>query len=194
MSKPQKLIVHVHADRKLFHVSMHNVDTKTGTSWQAQAAKARWVYNQIQLGNPTGNDRGLCGGFMLALVNTDYDGWHTYEIAGQFPNAVRALEHKEELIKTYEDQGLVNVGVRSMSSKRDPQNDGLGSKWTASFNPNRMTMAKVNEKIDFINNSLQLEISRSVRSKAVRAVIGAQGDVCNMAQLLRFIRQEMGLA
>jgi hypothetical protein len=80
-----------------------------------------------------------------------------------------------------------------MSSKRDPQYDGLGSKWTASFNPNRMTMAKVNEKIDFINNSLQLEINRSVRSKAVRAVIGAQGHVCNMAQLLRFIRQEMGL-
>lgn len=194
MSKPQKLIVHVHRERKLFHVSVHNVDSKTGVSWRAQAAKARWVYNQTVLGQATGNDRSLCGGFMMALVNTDYEGWETIEVDQEFPHVVRALEAKAALIQEYEAAGMVNVGVRFISSKRDPNNDGLGSKWSAKFNPNRMTMAMVNQKIDWINNSLQLDISKTVRSRAVRAVIGAHGDVANMAQLLRFIRQEMGLA
>jgi hypothetical protein len=69
----------------------------------------------------------------------------------------------------------------------------MGSNWNAKFNPNRMTMAKVNEKIDWINTSLQMNISRDVRSRALRAVIGANGNVDSMAGLLRFIRQEMGL-
>lgn len=196
MNKPQKLVVHVHAARKLFHVSVHNENTKTGTNWTVQAAKARWVYAQTLLGkgNAKGNDRTLCGGLSMAFVNTDYEGWETVDVGEIQPNLARALDKKDELIQEYEAQGLVNVGMRTISSKRDPSNDGLGTKWTAQFNPNRMTMAKVNEKIDFINTSLQLEISKPVRSRAVRAVIGANGNVTNMAQLLRFIRNEMGLA
>ena len=56
MNKPQKLVVHVHAARKLFHVSVHNENTKTGTNWTVQAAKARWVYAQTLLGK--GNAKG----------------------------------------------------------------------------------------------------------------------------------------
>ncbi len=193
MNKPQKLVVHVHSARKLFHVSVHNEDTRTNVGWKAAAAKSRWAYEQTLQGMES-SARALCGGLMLAFVNTDYEGWETIEVAEIQPNLARALEKKDSLIQAYEAQGLVNVGVRSISSKRDPSNDGLGTKWTARFNPNRMTMSKVNEKIDFINTSLQLEISKPVRSRAVRAVIGANGNVTNMAQLLRFIRNEMGLA
>lgn len=91
------------------------------------------------------------------------------------------------------DQLVVREAAAVMMGKRDPSKDGMGSTWNAKFNPNRMTMAKVNEKIDWINTSLQMNIGREVRSRALRAVIGANGTVDTMAGLLRFIRQEMGL-
>ena len=60
-----------------------------------------------------------------------------------------------------------------------------------------MTMKKVNEKIDFINVSLQMEISKHIRSAAVMEIIGtkptASYEVNNMSTLLMFIRQKMGL-
>jgi hypothetical protein len=114
-------------------------------------------------------------------------------VEGEFPNMIRAAEHKEQVADQLIQEGLTNVGVRNVNSKRDPSSDGMGSNWNAKFNPNRMTMAKVNEKIDWINTSLQMNISRDVRSRALRAVIGANGNVDSMAGLLRFIRQEMGL-
>jgi hypothetical protein len=130
---------------------------------------------------------------MLAFVNTQYEGWETQDVEGEFPNMIRAAEHKEQVADQLIQEGLTNVGVRNVNSKRDPSSDGMGSNWNAKFNPNRMTMAKVNEKIDWINTSLQMNISRDVRSRALRAVIGANGNVDSMAGLLRFIRQEMGL-
>lgn len=192
-NKPQKIVVHKHAAKQLFHVSIHNSDTKpVNMTWQGAAAKSRYAYEQGLVGNHK-NERTLSGGLMLAFVNTNYEGWETEVLEEEFPNMARAAEHKETLVAELEREGYVNVGVRNISSKRDPNNDGMGSTWNARFNPNRMTMAKVNEKIDFINNSLQMQIGREVRSRALRAVIGANGTVDTMAGLLRFIRQEMGL-
>jgi hypothetical protein len=192
-NKPQKIVVHKHAAKRLFHVSIHNVDSKAAnTTWQGIAGKSRYAYEQGLVGNYK-NDRVLTGGLMLAFVNTQYEGWETQDVEGEFPNMIRAAEHKEQVADQLIQEGLTNVGVRNVNSKRDPSSDGMGSNWNAKFNPNRMTMAKVNEKIDWINTSLQMNISRDVRSRALRAVIGANGNVDSMAGLLRFIRQEMGL-
>jgi hypothetical protein len=172
-NKPQKIVVHKHAAKRLFHVSIHNVDSKAAnTTWQGIAGKSRYAYEQGLVGNYK-NDRVLTGGLMLAFVNTQYEGWETQDVEGEFPNMIRAAEHKEQVADQLIQEGLTNVGVRNVN--------------------NRMTMAKVNEKIDWINTSLQMNISRDVRSRALRAVIGANGNVDSMAGLLRFIRQEMGL-
>lgn len=194
MSKPQKLVVHLHKLRRLFHVSVHNSDTLTSVDWRSVASKSRYAYNIITNGGDPSLARALNGGLMMAFVNTNYEGWETVEIEEVFPNLVRALEHKAELCGFYVAQGYVNVGVRNTSSKRDPSTDGLGSRWNARFNPNRMTMAKVNEKIDWINTSLQMTIPREVRSQALRAVIGEKGNVSSMGELLHFVRSAMGLA
>jgi hypothetical protein len=192
-TKPQKLVIHKHAAKGLFHVSIHNTDTKpVNMSWQGTAAKSRYAYEQGLMGNHK-NERTLASGLMMAFVNTSYEGWETQLVDGEFPNMARAVERKEALVTELCQLGLTNVGVRNVNSKRDPSSDGLGSNWNAKFNPNRMTMSKVNEKIDWINTSLQMNISREVRSRAVRAVIGAKGTVDTVAGLLRFIRQEMGL-
>lgn len=191
--KPQKLVVHTHDKEKLFHVSIHNYDTKTDYTWKGVAGKAKYVYDKLLSGKrDDSSERTLTGGLHIAMINTNYDGWATKEYPGNYPLA-QALTYKDDLIEEYEDLGYSNVGVRTMISKRDPSNDGLGSRWSSKFKVEVMTKNKIFEKIEFINASLKMNIPDGVRNSAYLSMVRADGKIDNMATLLLYIRQKMGL-
>lgn len=192
-TKPQKLFIHTHNGKQLFHVSIHNVDTKTGTSWKVVASKAKYAYEKLAAGHRNLNEKELTGGLNIAMVNTDYKGWETTEYPGEH-TLNHAYRLKDDLIDEYEETGFKNVGIRTASSKRDPNNDGLGSRWSSKFNVSMLNKKKIYEKIDFINTSLNLNIPDSVRNSAYLSLVREDGKIDNMATLLLFIRNKMGLA
>ena len=193
--KPQKIVIHVHEGRKLFHVSMNNADRlDSQISWKALASKARYAYENLIQGQRSDNERGLNGGLVLAMVNTDYQGWYTHhDEAGEIAPLTQAVERKDQLVAEWNARGYTNVGVRNCTSKSDPSNWGQGSKWTVKFNVSNMSRDKIYSKIEFINISLQMDIPQSIKSAAYFAVAGTNATVDNMATLLQFIRNQMGL-
>ena len=194
--KAQRLVVHVHEQRRLFHVSMYNADREQRTmTWQVAAAKARYAYEHtLNPGRPRQREDALIAGLIMAMVNTDYTGWDSHFEPDEQPNTTRANERKLQLVQAWTERGYTNVGVRNATSKGDPvRGSGGGISWNKRFNPSNMTLKKVYDKIDWINASLQLDIPQRVRTAASRAIIGENATVDNMATLLRFIRQEMGL-
>ena len=195
MAKAQKIVIHVHEGKKLFHVSLNNADRLDSMiSWKAVAGKARYAYENLIQGKRSDNERGLTGGLVMAMVNTDYSGWYTHhDEVGAIEHMVRAVERKDQLVAEWEARGYTNVGVRNSTSKSDPSNWGQGSKWTVKFNVKNMTRDKIYSKIEFINISLQMDIPQGVKSAAYFAVAGANATVDNMATLLQFIRGKMGL-
>jgi len=193
--KPQRLVVHVHDQKKIFHVSMHNADRDLAyCGWKVVAGKAKYAYEHITSGQRHDSERSLAAGLVMAMVNTNYEGWYTHFEEVVQPNIARSVERKDQLIAEWQGKGYHNVGIRNVTAKSDPTNGlGGGVSWNKRFNPSNMTLKKVHTKIDWINVSLQLDIPMKVRSAASTAIIGEKGTVDNMATLLRFIRVQMGL-
>lgn len=193
MGKPQVMVVHVHEGKKLFHVSVHNEDTNPSNKQAATvAAKARTAWNNLNAGKRSDNERTFAGGLVLAMVNTDFTGWTTTEIDAVYPDLKEASNAKTLLIDEWTDRGYSNVGVRNRTTKEVGTGD-VPAGWASKFNVNTMTLDKLNKRIDWINTSLQMNISGKVRNDALMSVIGANGTVDNMATLLRFIRTRMNL-
>jgi hypothetical protein len=191
--KPQKLMLHVHEDRKIFHVSLNNADRDyTKIYWRALASKARYAYDRLLQGERANSEQGLCGGMQFALVNTNYQGWVSDLQDGEYEVMAHAIAAKDGLIAALTSRGLTNVGVRNITSKSDPANIGNGSQWNKKFNVAKMTRTMIYAKIELINRSLQMQISREIQSLTYRAVV-ISGEVDNMATMLMFVRRQMGL-
>ena len=196
-SKPQKLVVHVHEGRKLFHVSMNNYDREyTEIYWKSNGAKARYAYSNLLAGNRNSGEQSLTAGFMIALVNTNYEGWYSHVEDGLHAKMDGAIEAKDKLIAAWQALGYCNVGMRNSTSKSNPDNMGLGSAWGKKWNISKMAKPKIDQHIEkvvsFINRSLNIEVPRLVKSRAFSAV-ATTGEVDNMATMLMFIRGKMGL-
>jgi hypothetical protein len=192
--KPQRLVVHTHDSKKLFHVSLHNDDISDAASnWKSVACKAKYAYETLATGKRSDNERALTGGLHIAMINTNYSGWDTVKFPGNY-SLKEAFGIKDDLIEQYENLGFTNVGVRTAYNKVNPTSDGLGGqRWTKKFNVANMTKAKIDEKINWINTSLGMPIPQNVRNSAYLSIVRANGSIDNMATLLLYIRQKVGL-
>ncbi len=198
------LNVMLHENKKLFHVSSHVANSKN-IGCNVNASKARYIYNNLCNGIRSNNERGLTAGLAIAFVNTDYVGWADVLQPKQYDTRLQAATAKAVLIAQYTTLGYTNVGVRN-SVSNNTGGGGGGVRWTAKF-PVSMQQSKINTKVDFINTSLQLSIPQHVRTNAYRILAGVStaradvlkrysfipGEIDNLATLLRFVRQAMGL-
>lgn len=206
---PQVLNLVLHAEKKIFNVSVHDATPENlpRVSLRVYIHKAKYHYDKI-LGLKTKNgadldDRALNSGFVMALVNTNYEGWTEQLLTdandnNQFPNVASALIAKEAVINELEKVGWRNVGARV--GKPTNKGDGNGGiRWSTKFNPNNMTREKIYDKIEFINVSLQLDIPLKVKSAAYWEVVAEDNrktvsyPVNSLGTLLRFVREQMGL-
>lgn len=198
------LNVMLHESKQLFHVSSHNVNSKN-IGCVINASKARYIYNNLCAGVRSNNERGLTAGLAVAFVNTDYVGWTDVMQPKQYNTRLQAATAKVALVACYIKLGYTNVGVRNSVSNNTGGGAG-GARWTAKF-PLSMNKDTIDTKIGFINTSLQLSIPQHVKSNAYsmlagttyahRNVVKRYGfkptEIDNLATLLRFVRQAMGL-
>ncbi len=198
------LNVMLHANKKLFHVSSHVVNSKN-IGCNVNASKARYIYNNLCAGIRSKNERGLTAGLAIAFVNTDYVGWTDVMQPKQYETRLNAATAKVALIAHYTKLGYANVGVRNSVSNNTGGGEG-GARWTAKF-PLSMNKERIDTKIGFINTSLQLSIPQHVKSNAYSMLAGTTNaqrnvttrygfkptEIDNLATLLRFVRQAMGL-
>lgn len=194
MAKLQNLYAHIHYGKKLFHISINNAgQPDVLVNWKNIASKARYAYTQV--GN-WGRQKTMEGGLYVAMVNTNYTGWITVALEAGV-TFDEALEYKKNNIEFYENLDLINVGTFQKVVKDQGKGIMSWAQWNKPWNANNMTMKKVNEKIDLINISLQMDITKQIRSAAVMEIIGTKPtvnyEVNNMSTLLMFIRQKMGV-
>lgn len=194
MAKLQNIWLHRHDGKKLFHISINNVDLAfSQVNWTKLASNARYAYNQV---GEWGRQKSMEGGVYIAMVNTNYIGWQTFCL-GENLDFDTALDLKRSHIENQETLGFTNVGVSSRTVKNQGKGEKSWAQWNKPWNVNNMTMKKINEKIDFINVSLQMDIAKQIRSAAVMEIIGTKPtvnyEVNNMSTLLMFIRSKLGL-
>lgn len=181
-----RFVVLVHDARKLFCVCTHDVNTKTVMGWKNVASKARAAYERNVGHNITGA--------IIAMVNTDYQGWVDY-----FPETVCKKDNdeyiieKQAIIDDYENMGYTNVG-KNLRVSNGPGDGNLPANWNRKFDPTRMTKSKIYDKIAFINLSLQMDIPDSVIHAAYLEIVTNRStvsyEVDSMLQLLRFVREK----
>jgi hypothetical protein len=189
--KNQIIVVHIHEDKKLFHVSMHNEDRVGKTNWKIEASRARSDWSRLLMGEDI-DTRGFTGGFRIAMVNTNFEGWVTIDIPDSY-KLDDAQRIKHDLNSEYEKRGYNNVGIRNFRSKNDPGKGLISPGWARKFNISNMTKQKIDAKIDFINTSLQMNITSELKSKAYLAVVRQNSKIIDMAGLLMYMHQELGV-
>lgn len=183
-----RFVVLVHDGKKLFHVSTHDVNA-IRHGWIRTASNARHAYKTM---NHIGS------GLVIAMVNTDYCGWHDDYIDGEYSKEFDAyLEKKLELISKYEMLGYTNVGEKLRVSNGVNPNTSYTGDWYSTFNVNNMNKAKIFDKIKKLNLSLQMDIPSTLVNKAYLEIVKPYRSISfkveNMLSLLRFIRIELGL-
>ncbi len=182
-------VVLLHDERKLFNICTHATTTeKQYIGAKYVARKARETYTREH------TTRSISGVF-IAMINTNYQGWRDEPSLGQYEtDNDEYIERKKHLIDFYENIGYTNVGLNLKVSFKGGHSD-VPASWNSKFNASTMTKAKVMEKIDFINLSLQLEIPREVYIQAYMEIVSNRHTVGytidSMLSLLRFVREKM---
>jgi hypothetical protein len=184
-----KFHVVIHEDKKLFYVATHKTNTKTRISWKNIALKAKSSYNTF--------DNHAPDGITIAMVNTNYTGWHDMPVSGEYGKENgEYLRKKQEIIEEYEEQGYVNLGLR-MKVSNDTGEGKVKAGWTNKFSIAHMNKKKIMEKIDLINRSLQLNIPANLYNEAYMEIVTHRQtywfEVDSMWTLLKFVRIKMGL-
>lgn len=202
------LVVHIHEKRKLFHVACHQITSRKGhRELPTVIAKAKYAVGRLlgqtpieqNINDYRTSDRIMTGGFMMALWNTNYTGWHTEPLNGIY-SKTEADNLKEEEVHRRTELGYVNVGVRKTSTVLERNiNGGTPATWNKDF-PKSLTKEKIDEKIGYIERSMSEPVSNiakynaymdMVRSPTKKSKYGF--EIRNMITLMYFIRIEMKL-
>lgn len=180
----------VHDERKLFYVCTHDVKSKTRLGWKNVASKAKAAY-----GNLIGGKSHNINGAIIAMVNTNYQGWRDEILPGEYNKENdEYVFYKKVIILEYEELGYTNVG----QNLRVSNGKGPGTvpwNWNRKFNPATMTKDQIYKKIEFINRSLQAFIPTNVIHAAYLEIVTNRKtvpyEVDSMLTLLRFVRDKV---
>lgn len=170
-SKPQSVAIHTHQASKLFYVGIYNTKTaKTSSSMNANYNRAQFLYKQMLEG---GDARGLKSGFMMGLINTNFEGWETEIVANEITND-EAIEMKKDSIEELSET-MTYIGSDRIFVKGDVRNiESFDSSWTRKWNIENMTQVKIKDKIIFILKSFDENVPNSIYSDGYMCIVNEE--------------------
>lgn len=201
MSK-QNVALHIHEDNKLVYAGVYNVGTaKNSSSMSVNYSRARYLHEQMY--KPDSDLRGLKSGFMISLINTNFNGWETILFTEEL-SKVEAVELKKKKIQEYIDDGYTFIGAKIGHMKGDRSGFDVPTAWKVKWNISNMTKQKIFDKIDFIVQSLSNEeIPQSIYNDAYFCVIIPDRmskrhnfeafEINDLASLYKYVRLYTGL-
>lgn len=194
----QRLVMFIHKERNLFYIQVTNDDANfaKNSSLSRQVGRARHRYQNVDNLKLTWN------GFLVALINTNFEGWTRHDVDYSYPDQTSAARAKDELIdKTVNELNLKYAGVtRFMVKGVVGEGDGSGS-WNNKF-PKSMTKKKIDEKLSIIESSLPEPISKKIRNAVYMMLAGVDGydpatlgfgnyEVYNLGTLLYYVHDHL---
>ena len=198
----QKLVLYTHNEFKLYYIGGYNVGPKfeISSSLRANYGRAKSEYAKIK--NDEGN--ASIGGFMMALINTDYKGWERSEIAEVYPDSESASKAKMDLLNQMPDNDWMFVGRERAYVKGEYGKSKVAHGWNKKFNVAAMKIAKIQDKVEFIVRSMgDIFVPHNIHNDAYMAVIGnpthsprgknfGSYEVDSMSTLFRYVRNYLG--
>lgn len=202
-TKPQKLVTFTYPELSLFYVGSYDADKhESSSSLQQNYNRARYIHQQLLNGST--DNRSLQSGFMIALINTDFDGWERHVEEGEYPDAESAAGGKSRLIEMIEtDHNMTFIGSHQRHVKGVIGSGLTPQQWTRKWNISAMTKAKIRDKIEFIVQSLSEIVPDKVYGDAYMATVcpTTHGprmrnfgpyEIIDLATLFRYVRNYIG--
>jgi hypothetical protein len=205
---PQKLVIYTHAAQKLYYISCYNftdpVKFANSSSIRQNYNRAKFLYQRVI--QQDGSFAGLQSGFMMAIINSNFDGWEMEILDEVHHNAEIASYEKESLIDHWfqNKSDWTFVGSHYSHVKGIRGNGKTAPNWNRKWNIGAMKQANIREKIDFICQSIPQIVPQSIYTDAYMAVVSPDRygprmknfggyEITCLATLFRFVRQYMNL-
>ena len=199
MSNPQKLVIHLNKDKNLFYIGSYNSKTHVQSSSMAQNYnRAKYLKNTMVEGK---SEQGLKSGFMMAIINTDFEGWDNIIVEEEYSNPKSAALAKVDLIDKYSEE-YKYVGSDRIYIKGINKIAGAGASWAKKFNIANMNQDKIRDKIDFICRSIDEVIPSKIYTDAYMTIVTENYgkrkfnwctyEVNDLISLFRFTRNYIG--
>jgi disulfide oxidoreductase YuzD len=162
MKKLQDIVLYTNPQHNLFYVGIFNTDiSASSASLAKQYSRAKYAYQQMM---DDKDARALKSGFMMALINTKYEGWSSKVLYTGVTNE-NAIELKQEIVSDFasENEGYSFVGSDRIFVKGEKKSiNGYNSSWNRKWNINSMNKEKIKQKIDFILKSITEDVPKSI--------------------------------
>jgi hypothetical protein len=197
----QRLAVYKHEDLKIFYVGVYNNNSKlnSSSSLPTNFSRAKYLHNQMLI---DGSTQGLKSGFMIALINTDYEGWSIELLDEVYPDTITAAISKQQIVQ--DEQNFKFIGSDRLYVKGEIRGTGViaDASWTKKWSVERMDKRKIDKKIDLIVSSLDEEVPGNIKTAAYLAMVTPDGvrkrhnfgtyEINDLVNLFRFVRNFMG--
>jgi hypothetical protein len=129
-------------------------------------SRAKHLHKQMLEG---GDARGLKSGFMMSLINTNFEGWESHILIDNISND-EAIEYKKDFIANAPPEEIY-VGSDRIFVKGDVKNiTGFDSSWTRKWNIGNMTQQKIKDKVIFIVKSIPDNVPQSIYGDAYMCI------------------------
>lgn len=199
----QRLVLFTHDELKLFYIGSYNNSSifENSSSLNSNYNRARHIHAKINQGDSPPN----IGGFMMALINTSYEGWERIVINEVYADPQSASLAKMAMIERIEENNVWQfVGRERAYVKGEYGKSKIDHSWNRKFNVAAMKLAKIRDKVEFIVKSLgDVHIPNKIHNDAYMAVIGNPAytprgknfgsyEVDSLGNLFRYVRNYLG--
>lgn len=203
-NRPQKLVMFYHTERSLFYIGSYDNGPRfnESSSIEKNYARAKFIYDRFVNGRDEGT--GLQSGFMMALINTDYQGWQRQVLLGDYEGSEASANAKIGYVEKFENMaGWTNVGSHARHVKGLHGTGAMPAQWTRKWNIGAMKIDKIRDKIEFIVRSMADTIPDTIYKDAYMATVCPEThgpryrnygsyQVESLQTLFRFVRNYLG--
>ncbi len=201
--KQQKLVLYTHTTGQFFYVGVYDYedlgDFARSSSLNTNYGKAKYLNKKANATSGTDEvPRGMNSGFMMTLINTDYQGWTRIELDEVYPDQLEAATAKEAMISELSTIYGRFVG-KNFFVKGVAGNAGKPATWNQKWKGDH-PQKWFNQRAEFVLQTFPDTVNKFLLRKNAYFEYSAQTRTHNygdysidcLANLYRYIRNNLG--